>query len=252
MPNYSDLIYWDNRYQEQKELSFEWLEDYDSLEKILQTFKSESTPEPFTLVVGCGNSELSEKMYSCLNVKNIYNIDFSSNVIKYMTEKHRDKPELQWEVMDTRDLKLGNEQFDLVIDKGTMDSLLCGENALLGVALLTKEVQRVLKTNGVYMLVSHGQPDSRVPLLMKEHLSFQVSYQILKKNVALELKTSDEDLLNPVTFEQTHYVYLCKKKPNADSVCQQNFPSVYCNLEKGLTIEEDDELQYMDGDNTLG
>ena len=50
-----------------------------------------------------------------------------------------------------------NGTFDAVIDKGTIDSLLCGEAATWNVNKTVSEVHRVLKENtGVYLVVSYG------------------------------------------------------------------------------------------------
>lgn len=40
------------------------------------------------LIVGCGNSEFSEKIYDC-GWKNIYNIDISESVISFMKERNK-------------------------------------------------------------------------------------------------------------------------------------------------------------------
>ena len=64
--------------------------------------------------------------------------------------------------MDVMDLTYDDKTFDLVIDKSTIDALLCGDYSFLNVALMTKEIQRVLKTGGIYMIISYGQPENRV------------------------------------------------------------------------------------------
>jgi hypothetical protein len=46
---------------------------------------------------------------------------------------------MKWDVMDVRDLKYQNELFDLIIDKSTIDALLCGDYAYLNVAIMLKE-----------------------------------------------------------------------------------------------------------------
>jgi len=51
------------------------------------------------------------------------------------------------------------------IDKALLDALLCGEDAHTRVAALTSEVFRVTKPGGRYVVLSHGAPASRVPLL---------------------------------------------------------------------------------------
>lgn len=99
-------------------------------------------------------------------------------------------------VMDARNLEFIPDQcFDLIIDKGlyifllniTMilsnstgsdisfwfglifanfaalfDAVLCSENNLKDIQSFLKEMYRVLKTGGVYLLISHGAPDNRV------------------------------------------------------------------------------------------
>ena len=145
-------------------------------------------------MLGCGNSELSEKIYEEMNIKNISNIDISTNVIKFMKERNRDKPEMSWEVMDARDLKYPSNYFDLVIDKGTFDSIMCGDKSSLEAALLTKEVQRVLKTGGVYLLISYGDSEMRMPHLNREHLSFLTNCQVLRKNFQVNLKDDEENI----------------------------------------------------------
>ncbi len=68
--------------------------------------------------------------------------------------------------MDVRDLQYDDEHFDVIIDKSTMDALLCGDQSFLNVAIMTKEVQRVLKTGGVYIVISYGQPENRIAHLV--------------------------------------------------------------------------------------
>jgi len=64
--------------------------------------------------------------------------------------------------MDVRDLKYKDETFDLAIDKSTIDALLCGYHSFLNVAIMIKEIQRVLKVGGIYLIISYGQPENRV------------------------------------------------------------------------------------------
>ncbi len=40
--------------------------------------------------------------------------------------------------MDVRDMKYQTNFFDLIIDKSTIDALLCGDHAFLNVALMMK------------------------------------------------------------------------------------------------------------------
>jgi SAM-dependent methyltransferase len=182
-----------------------------------------------------------------MGIKNISNIDISSNVIKSMKERFKDnKPEMKWDVMDVRDLKFSSNHFDIVIDKALMDTIMCGENSFCSVALMTKEVQRVLKTGGIYVIVSYGDPEIRLPHLNREHLSFNISYQIIRKNFQFDPKDDDEDFFPNNPIEKTNFVYICKKKVGADSVCQENYPTVFYELDKQETIQEEDFMESED------
>jgi hypothetical protein len=57
--------------------------------------------------------------------------------------------------MNVRDIKNKDSMFDLVFDKSTIDALLCGEKSFVNVALIMKEVQRILKVGGIYMKISY-------------------------------------------------------------------------------------------------
>lgn len=46
--------------------------------------------------------------------------------------------------------------FDVVIDKGTLDSVLCGEGSATNSSKMISEVYKVLNSTGTYFLVSHG------------------------------------------------------------------------------------------------
>jgi RAT1-interacting protein len=78
---------------------------------------------------------------------NILNVDISSVVIKQMIERNSvTRPLMAYEVMDVTDMSvLESNSFDVAIDKSTIDALLCGDNAQLMVAKMTKEIQRILK-----------------------------------------------------------------------------------------------------------
>ena len=45
---------------------------------------------------------------------------YSAVVIQQMSERHSDKVDMQWVEMDVLDLKCGEEEFDIVIDKGAI------------------------------------------------------------------------------------------------------------------------------------
>jgi EEF1A lysine methyltransferase 4 len=120
---------------------------------------------------------------------------------------------MKWEVMDVRDLKYPGEMFDLIIDKSTIDALLCGNFAFLNVAIMLKECQRVLKTGGYYMAISYGVPDNREFHFIREHLKFEMNtYKIEKKH---------DNGSNSI-----HYVYVARKLPGADEQSNMKWAQV--------------------------
>ena len=156
MSQYGKAAYWDERYTRDPE-PFDWYQRYSGISDKLsaQVKKSDNI-----LMLGCGNSRLTEDMYVD-GFTSIENIDISPVAIKQMKEKHADKKSLNWKVMDAIKLDFPDETFDCIIDKGTMDSILCGEASTGNVAKACKECVRVLKPGGAYIVISYGIPDNR-------------------------------------------------------------------------------------------
>lgn len=67
---------------------------------------------------------MSEDMYD-VGFRNISNIDFSKVVVKAMQEKYADKEStFRYIEMDATDMEFADAEFDSVVDKGTLDSVL--------------------------------------------------------------------------------------------------------------------------------
>jgi ubiquinone/menaquinone biosynthesis C-methylase UbiE len=232
MPNYGDKNYWEDRYDEQNGTTFDWLEDYESIKPIIDNLNIKK--ESRILNVGCGNSEFSEKMYDEGFTHN-YNIDICQNVIDYMKSRNKDKKGLHYDVMDVCDMAYKDETFDLIVDKSTIDALLCGDHSFMVVAKMLKEISRVLKTGGYYVIISYGQPENRMIHLERDHLAFEIQIFTIKR------QEEDEQ-------EKIHYVYICKKLPEAKENLN-NFDLVYKELEQEeLEGAEDDEEEQVDND----
>lgn len=76
-------------------------------------------------------------------------------MIAYYKEKC---PKLSYSHMDARSLAYEDDSFDVVVDKGCLDSILCGEDGAFGAKKLFQEINRVLTPKGVYICVTYGQP----------------------------------------------------------------------------------------------
>jgi len=81
--------------------------------------------------------------------------------------------------MDCTELKYEDDSFDFVIDKSTIDALLCSENSSVNVAKMLAEVQRVLKQGGIYLIISYGGPSNRIVHFERNHLDFTCEHVVL-------------------------------------------------------------------------
>ena len=43
------------------------------------------------------------------------------------------------------------------------------------------EIQRVMKIGGIYIIVSYGSPDKRMPHIQRQHLSFDVEQFVMRQ-----------------------------------------------------------------------
>eukprot|EP00435_Cladocopium_sp_Y103_P019622 s892_g4.t1 len=136
----------------------------------------------------------------------ITNIDLCMTVIKAMQEKYRDKPGLTYKQMDGRSMELPDANFNVVIDKACLDSILCGEGSTHNAQKLLTEVARVLQPNGVYIAVSHGQPSYRLTYLQRPEFGWNVkTYTVQKPMMGMTASLSADDK------DSVHYIYVCVK-----------------------------------------
>lgn len=118
---YKSVDYWNERYKDEDH--FEWFGDYEKYNPVISK-KLKHTDR--ILVLGCGNSRMSEHMYMD-NYTNIVNTDYSPVVIERMRERYAYMDKMQWLVMDINKLEFADETFECVLEKGTIDALLVDE-----------------------------------------------------------------------------------------------------------------------------
>ncbi|KAK8952274.1 hypothetical protein KSP39_PZI004683 [Platanthera zijinensis] len=216
---YGEPSYWDQRYR-QDTGPFDWYQKYKRLAPLFDLYIRRSHR---VLLVGCGNSTLGEDMASD-GYLDIVNIDISSVVVEAMRQKCEDKPELKYITMDVRDMSaFESSSFDAVIDKGTLDSLMCGQNAHDNATKMLDEIGRVLKNNGVYILITYGDPNYRMRLL-KDTQVWSIAVHVidrteknpeqqrweLTKSVPLNQDNSSITALIG-SHAEVHYIYVCIK-----------------------------------------
>ncbi|XP_069497341.1 eEF1A lysine and N-terminal methyltransferase isoform X1 [Ambystoma mexicanum] len=153
---FASAQYWERFFRRRGPRSFEWYGGYTELCGVLHKYIK---PRDKVLVIGCGNSELSEQMYD-VGYEDLVNIDISEVVIKQMTERNAARrPKMAFQHMDMMAMHFSDSHFQVVLDKGTLDAVLTDEDekTLKRVDQMFAEVCRVLPIGGRYICVSLAQ-----------------------------------------------------------------------------------------------
>ena len=160
------------------------------------------------LNIGCGNSRLSEDL-SEEGYEDITNIDFSTKAISIMEEKCKAKfPKMSFKVMDALNMKeIRTGSFNIVIDKGTLDSVLCGDNSVQNAQKMISEVFRVLSPGGHYICITYGDPEHRKKYFESLQWANLSVDKIQKPSIAIT-NNSNNDENDSKNF---HYIYIMTK-----------------------------------------
>ncbi|KAG6515085.1 hypothetical protein ZIOFF_025468 [Zingiber officinale] len=189
---------------------YEWLKDYSHFQHLLRPFLN---PSHSVLEIGCGNSRLCEELRKD-GVADMTCVDISPVAVERMRSRFRDKGLEGIKVVqaDMLDLPFGSESFDIVIEKGTMvkAEMLFGRiihfcnqyrnciflflppclidvlfvnsgdpwnphpETINKVMKMLEDVHSVLKSEGVFISISFGQPHFRQPLFERAgHFNLQ-------------------------------------------------------------------------------
>lgn len=153
---FGSVDYWEKFFQQRGKKAFEWYGTYLELCGVLHKYIK---PREKVLVIGCGNSELSEQLYD-VGYQDIVNIDISEVVIKQMKERNASRrPQMSFLKMDMTQMEFADASFQVVLDKGTLDAVLTDEEekTLQQVDRMLAEVGRVLQVGGRYLCISLAQ-----------------------------------------------------------------------------------------------
>ena len=109
--------------------------------------------------------------------------------------------------MDMCSMGFADATFDAVLDKAALDSLLCGESSTANSGRYVKEVARVLKPGGVFIVVSFGAPENRLSYLEGDY-GWSVTVAAIPKP-SISAAGLPEASADPA---QSHYVYVARKE----------------------------------------
>jgi len=157
-----EVGYWDDLFEAQAGEATEWLVSYPTLAPHLAPYLE---PHHKILVIGCGNSDLSTRLYDD-GFRNITSMDISPVVIQQMKEKFGNCTEMRWDVEDVMAMSYPDNSFDVVVDKSLMDCIFhCGKHEEK-VAGMLPELHRVLKKGtGIAIFLTTQGPDQVMPFL---------------------------------------------------------------------------------------
>ena len=176
-PRYDGGVeYWDTRHVEDAEdrRKFDWLFEYAELRPLLLRYVNTTAS---VLQLGCGNSRLALEWCRDGHCGTLQNVDFSPSVVAQMQAEIPPESRyanLSYTVADARVLlDFPSDSFDAVLDKATFDCMSCNarsapDDSTSDLESMLLSAFRVLRPRGVYILVTCGDPASRLPWLEDE------------------------------------------------------------------------------------
>ena len=170
---------WDRRFESQAcaplKLKDEWYVDGECAALQGYIRRRVVPSSSCVLQIGCGNSNLGEKLHDLCGLKQIINLDLSATVIDQMRAK---RPDLHWMQGDALMLtkQFGEAVFDAVIDKGTLQSVLLMRGGIELSQVLAAEIYKVLRPGGRLVCVVGVQP-GLAQYLKGPGLRWRISYK---------------------------------------------------------------------------
>lgn len=154
---YASQEYWDERYRNNH--YHNWYFTFDEMLPLLTKEWRRLQSYPAVLEIGCGDVPLVTDISRNMNCDTSVGIDFSDTIIDILQSKNCSN--LSFSCMDARRMTFQESSFDIVIDKGTLDAMLCSESEGFDNAVrLLFEAVRVLRVGGSIIIISHMEYES--------------------------------------------------------------------------------------------
>ena len=90
--------------------------------------------------------------------------------------------------MDACNMTFEDQTYEIILDKGTFDTIRCTANFHLQVEQYLKEVRRLLVPNGVFVCISHGIPMIMQNFLNNHELGWNIEVRQIQKFTPLDAK----------------------------------------------------------------
>ncbi len=105
--------------------------------------------------------------------------------------------------------QIAADSFNCIIDKGTLDSIVCSENDQRKVESMCANIYKFLSPGGCFICVSRGSPDTRLVYLQDQGLKWSIETIKVSKQ---PFNGSQKEIFDRLDNEPFYYVYVCEKK----------------------------------------
>ncbi|XP_062590898.1 citrate synthase-lysine N-methyltransferase CSKMT, mitochondrial-like isoform X1 [Saccostrea cucullata] len=210
--------YWRNRYNWEKQVKMDWLVDADKVSenlepKIHHLYKRLDKVCLNILDLGCGTSDVASVLLKkCRSPMDIYCVDYSEGALQWqkgllsaLNQKHGNIMSNYWLVMaDICHLPFKDNFFHVILDKGTIDSLLKSEDGQKLAESSMTEILRVMHPAGNLWQITDEDPDVRLLFL-----------QTVQNDIKKKYSSSFEILLSDNINE--YFLYTVKEDTHEKS-----------------------------------
>ena len=124
--------------------------------------------------------------------------------------------------MDAVQLPLSDDTYNVVIDKGTIDCVLCDKEPIARVHKICERVSKVLLPGGSFIVYSLGNPEDRKPCFHDERFGWDLKTYYINKPSLEELRTGNQQeyipreivtwALEEIDEDKVHFIYVMQKK----------------------------------------
>ena len=172
--DYSSLEYWNSRYTTGESAGHVWYFGYDVLQPLLHSIVPEKfSPDPWSVLeIGCGDRPIlpdlvKDPHFECCRA---VGVDYSPAIVRQLRQEERSSKRartssegitnrVSYAQADARALTYHDESFDLVLDKGTIDAMMCSDaEGFINARSICSEASRVTRPGGAFVIVSHMNP----------------------------------------------------------------------------------------------
>lgn len=204
---YGRVQFWDMRYANEHE-PFEWYYPYDYFRSTIRDCVPLSWK---VLVAGCGSSNMVGDLVAD-GYERVTGLDISRVAIAQLKYRYKDYQEIDLINANMTDTDLPEGSYGAIVDKALFDSLLCSQTTTTTIAQYLFEVERLLDDEGVFIIISHGTPEQRLPMLEQYDIEEpHFTPWVVEVQALLKPRDHPEEVLNPQDPASMYFIYVCKK-----------------------------------------